>query len=927
MHGAFSLLSDKLRPSVGFDSATHIQQKAIPLVLDGKNVLITSPTGSGKTEAAFLPALDLFLKNPSQGIGILYITPLKSLNRDIILRIERLASSVGLRAEVRHGDTSQGARRKQALSPPNILIITPETLQAIFCGKRLREHLKGVRFVIVDEVHELAESKRGSQLAVALERLVDLAGEFQRIGLSATVGEKKKVAAFLCGSRPCEAVNVSAAKGIWLMVESPVFSEKMRGTSNALLMKGEGFARLNRVKELVGSHKSSLVFVNTRETAESLASKLIAWNCPIGIHHSSLGKEARIQTENGLKGGLLRGIVCTSSLELGIDIGDIDLVVQYGSPRQVSKLLQRVGRSGHSIPKRSKGVIIASDVDDICESAAIAKMALSGRLEGQRVHELPLDVLGNQVVGMVMEDGVSPEHAYSTLRRAYPFRRLSKETFGRVLAQLSDSRLIVNEPDMLTRRGKSFHYYFENLSMIPDDRQYRVVSIVDRKMVGKLDEGFIAEYCGPGDSFICRGQAWSVVSLEDDTLLVEPSRDLSSAVPSWEGELLPVPFEVAREVGAMRRLVEEYPERAEKALLEEYPIDEECARRVSGLLRKQQVMPTDKRVLIEGMSRHVVIHACLGSRANDTLGKILSSVFSERFGESIGVRFDPCRVIIELPEVENGAPEEVKKILLSLDPGNLRPLVISAVEKSSMARLRSLQVAKKLGMIRKDADYRQISMARLNEMLRGTVVFDEVMREILQGKMDLHVVSGFLKELKSGALELKVAHGFSPLCLDKLESLASLDLISPKKPDAEILDLFRQRILQRRIELVCLNCGAWSGSFMIESLPDLPKCPKCTARLLALNKSGANDALKVVKKFLRGEALSNAESAYYRHLRFSADTVLTYGKHGIIALGGRGIGPRSAVRVLSRMHKEEGKFLKDLLEQERLYAKNKRFWS
>jgi ATP-dependent helicase Lhr and Lhr-like helicase len=265
----------------------------------------------------------------------------------------------------------------------------------------------------------------------------------------------------------------------------------------------------------------------------------------------------------------------------------------------------------------------------------------------------------------------------------------------------------------------------------------------------------------------------------------------------------------------------------------------------------------------------------------------------------------------------------VKKVLLSLDPDNLRPLVVSAIEKSSMARIRSLQVAKKLGMIRKDVDYRQISMARLNEMLRGTIVFDEVIREILQGKMDIQVVSGFLKELKSGALELKVSRGFSPLCLDKLERMASLDLISPKKPDAEILNLFKQR----RVELVCLNCGAWSDSFTIESLPDFPKCPKCTARLLALNKSSENDALKIVKKFLRGWELSKAESAYYKHLRFSADTVLTYGKHGIIALGGRGIGPRSAVRVLSRMHKEDGKFLKDLLEQERLYAKNKRFWA
>jgi len=334
--GVFRLLAQPVQEGLaklGFSKPTLPQILAIPHVLAGENILLIAPTGSGKTEAVLLPVFSNFIQHRNEkGISIVYVTPLRALNRDLLKRLSFWAEKLGITVEVRHGDTELRLRRRQAVSPPNMLVTTPETLQAVLPGARMKEHLKHVKWVVVDEVHELASSKRGTQLAVALERLYEIAGrEFQRIGLSATVGNPEQVAQFIAGTnRSIRVVQASLSKGYKYVVENPVPTEADYELAGKIGISPEGAARIKRIAELVDSHKSTLIFVNSRTVAEMLGHRFTQLGrSDTAVHHGSLSKEERIQIEDDFKAGILKAIICTSTLELGIDIGSVDLVVQY----------------------------------------------------------------------------------------------------------------------------------------------------------------------------------------------------------------------------------------------------------------------------------------------------------------------------------------------------------------------------------------------------------------------------------------------------------------------------------------------------------------------------------------------------------------------------------------------------------------------
>ena len=381
---AFDLLVKPVRRLVeqrGFSKPTEPQEKTIPRILEGKNVLLISPTATGKTEAAFLPVLSSLLREPkTPGIKVLYITPLRALNRDILDRLQWWCNSLDIKLAVRHGDTETKERMRQSRSPPDLLITTPETLQAILSGWVLRQHLQSLRWVIIDEVHELADSKRGSQLSLALERVRNLIGkDFQMIGLSATIGSPEEVARFLVGNnRPVEIIRVPVAKMVKLQVIYPKPTEEDVRFAAKIYTHPEVAARLRIIRDQMNKRKSVLLFTNTRSISEVLASRFKVWDIdfPISIHHGSLAKLSRIAAEQGFKRGELKGLIATSSLELGIDIGRIDLVIQYMSPRQVTRLIQRVGRAGHTYGDVAEGLIIGMDSDDTLEALVIARRAL-----------------------------------------------------------------------------------------------------------------------------------------------------------------------------------------------------------------------------------------------------------------------------------------------------------------------------------------------------------------------------------------------------------------------------------------------------------------------------------------------------------------------------------------------------------------------
>jgi len=590
---AIEVLDPKVQACIrkrGFTLLSDAQKEAIPLILRGDHTLLIAPTGTGKTESAMFPVFNALLTMPSDGgFKALYITPLRSLNRDILSRMQWWCSELGLTVGVRHGDTPMAERRKQALYPPDLLITTPETVQALFMGKRLRHHLASVRFVIVDEIHELAGSKRGAQLAVALERLHVYAGEFQRIGLSATVGNPQDIARFLCGERPFSLVQVPVAKN--LKIDVRYVGDDFRHQTEVLsqMLKREG---------------STLVFVNTRVTAEALGHALFERG-DVEVHHGSLSKEVRIDAEERFKRGEIHTLICTSSMELGIDIGRIDHVIQFGSPREVARLVQRVGRAGHQLNTVSHGTILATGFDDLLESLVIAKKARANELEEVIAEQNAADVLANQVAAIAVEYGeIERQKIVDILCRTSLFREPAL-LLEDVCRQMEEHRLIRLDGSRIITTARARRYLAGNLSMIHDERKVPVFDMVSRRTVGTLDESFVVGWVHTGVVFITKGQLWRVLEIADGKLTVEPAKKVSGELPSWEGEQIPVPFSVAREAGAIRR----------SRRITDYTSDPDNVAYAGQFLvemdKNRSLVPTDRLISLENTDDGVVCNVCM----------------------------------------------------------------------------------------------------------------------------------------------------------------------------------------------------------------------------------------------------------------------------------------------------------------------------
>ena len=894
---ALGLLDPRIRHTIaerGFEGLSEAQEIAVPEVIAGHHVLLIAPTGTGKTESAMLPVFHGLLHGTGGGFSAIYVTPLRALNRDILARMEWWCRQLGLSVGVRHGDTTQAERRKQALHPPDLLITTPESLQAIFMGRTLRKHLKAVRYVVVDEIHELAGSKRGAQLSVALERIRTYAGEFQRIGLSATVGNPDEVARYLCGSRPFSVLQVPVAKRLDLRV----------------VYAGEQFdAQARCVERALDPTGSNLVFTNTRVTAEALGHALFKRG-DVEVHHGSLSREVRMDAEERFKGGEISTLIATSSMELGIDIGHVEHVVQFGSPREVARLVQRVGRAGHRLEAVSRGTVLATGFDDLLESGVIVRRAKSAEVEPVRVPYGAADVLANQVAALAVEHGeIELAQVRAILAGSAVFPRVDA-LLDDVVAEMEGHRLIRRDGTRIITTARARRYLMANLSMIHDERKVPVFDLASRRTVGTLDESFVVGMIHPGSVFITKGQLWRVLDTEEGRITVEPAKRAKGELPSWEGEQIPVPFAIAQEVGALRR-TRRFGDYLENERAARYAV-----RFLDGMDRDRAIVPSDRTITLENAEEGVVCNVCAGHRANEVLGRVLSLLISARYGTTVGLEIDAYRCLLRLPK-DLRAPE-VKEALLGLEPAHIRGLLELGLKRTALYKWKLVQVAKKFGAIDPDADYERLSIHRLSALFDRTAVQRETYRELFENYMDVDAASAVVAAVRDGSVEVATTR---VSVLGAAGLFSSRDLVPPESADTAILSTVKRRIEDSDVVLCCMNCRKWTLKTKVSRVDERPQCPVCTARLIAALKPWDEGLCAVAKKKVKTPDEREVEKRLIRN----ANIVLSSGRKAVIALAGRGVGPEHASRILATLTEGDA-FYREILKAERQYVQTRHFW-
>lgn len=928
----------------GIVKPTPIQEKAIPLLLrNNQNALLLAPTGSGKTEAALLPLLNRLYQMSKEkelfGFYIIYITPLKALNRDVFKRVTELCKHLGLTVDVRHGDTTQYARRKQAIKPPNLLITTPESLQAILPGNRLRYHLRTVFAVIVDEVHDLASSKRGTQLSLGLERLEYLVGtKILRVGLSATVGNPHEVAQLLSGK---DKINTIWAgydeRKIDLMVDMPEPTTQDKKLARKISYPPHSVARLETIVRLINNHQSTLVFTNTRSFAEVLGSKMRAINPPFDfdVHHGSLSKEVRLSAEDRLKTGSSKAIIATSSLELGIDIGQADLVIQYSSAREVSRLLQRVGRSGHGIGRTSKGIVISTiNLDDITESGVIIRRAKTNKVEPARIPIKAWDVLSHQVAGILLDnDEIEKDKLQHIVTAAYPFNDVSVSELDRLLLFMQD-RGLLELGNLRVHKGRRTRvFYYDRLSTIPDIKQVNAVDITTRSSIGVLDEDYVSANVEAGSVFVIRGRPWNVVSIDDESgeVLCAPVTSTDTDAPRWVGEMIPVPYEVAVETAKVWNLmISKNRNDAKLWFYREYGIPDKAQEYMVTVLNQSKEvlgdLPTADHFILESFGSGLVLHSPLGTRANETLGIVITALLTTRLGFSVSVESDPYRILFTASEDLD--PNHLLEVLDEYSGEQASHILRLAVKHTQNFASRFVHVGRRMDIIRKDAKSKQIPVKWLIKSFEETPVFDEAMREVLEEKMDEKRMRSVFDQFTEGTIQVRVVKTEIPSPLARLiiEEKTRFEVMGEITEEDEVLKMMEERLLSKQFRLFCMAENHWNSVRTISTLEDQVSCPICGSKMIAVLQVSNNDFEKTLKKHIRNEPLSKKEQKIFKDAALTAELVSRYGKIALLVLAGRGIGARTASRILRPGLTERLEILREIAKGELEYERTRPYW-
>ncbi|MDI3475037.1 MAG: ATP-dependent helicase Lhr and Lhr-like helicase [Thermococcaceae archaeon] len=839
----FSILVEPVREwfKRKFGTFTPPQRYAVLEIHKGENVLISSPTGSGKTLSAFLSAINELILLGKEGkledkIYVLYVSPLRALNNDIkrnlegpLAEIKEVAKELGyelpeIRVGIRTSDTSSYEKSKMVKKPPHILITTPESLAIALNAPKFSERLKTVKYVIIDEVHALAENKRGSHLALSIERLQEMAeNEFVRIGLSATIHPLEEVAKFVFGfdddgnPRPGLIVDVSFAKQTEIRVES-VVEDLIYTPANVL-----SDALYNRLAELIRNHRTTLIFTNTRSGAERVAFNLKKrfpeFEGLIEAHHSSLSREVRLDVEERLKRGELRCVVSSTSLELGIDIGTIDLVVLIGSPKSVNRALQRIGRAGHRLHDVSKGIILALDRDDLVEVTILAHNARRRKLDRVKIPRNPLDVLVQHVLGMALTRVWDVEEAYRVVRRAYPYRDLPFEDFMSVLRYLAGEYVGLEERKVYAKiwldegkfgkRGKMTRaIYYMNTGTIPDEAKVKVYSM-DKRLIGTVEEEF-AERLMPGDIFVLAGRTYEFVKSRGNRIYVIPREGAKPTIPAWFSEMLPLSFDLALDIQAFRREMKRLLGRKDalKKLMKKYEIDERAARAILAYFREQErysTIPDDRLLLVEEVEKErtyeYFFHTLVGRRANEALSRAFAYLVSRRKRCNVGVAISDNGFSLIVPHDKRLTEDEIRE-LFNLE--DLRGTLKKALDNTELLKRRFRHVANRGLLILRRYVGRDKSLSR-QQMMAVTLLkilkkhypdfplLREVYREIMEDKMDVESAELFLSWVREGRIGLVIEHNRlpSPFAFH-LEVIGSSDVVLMEDRRELIKELHRK---------------------------------------------------------------------------------------------------------------------------------------
>ena len=835
-----------------FKGLTPPQKFSFKLIHDHKNVLITAPTGSGKTLSAFIPIINKLVElsvndQLKDEIKCLYISPLRALNNDIyknlILPIEDLYKTPELIEKrkitigVRTGDTPQNERRKQFVHPPNIFVTTPESLAIMLNSPKFIQKFVNLDYVIIDELHELANSKRGSHLAISLERLTNLINhDFVRIGLSATIYPLEKAASFLVGTkRSCVVVDASWSKKINAKVISPV--KDLIYTKESEIDD----SMYNIINKIVKMNRTTLIFTNTRSGTERLVFNLKKRfgykDEEVSAHHGSLSREERFSVEENLKNGRLKCVVSSTSLELGIDIGNIDNVIQINSPKSITRALQRIGRSGHSFKDTANGDLIINNRDDLIECTVMLYDGLKRKLDAFTMPENPLDVLAQHIVGMGLNKIWNIDDAYNLIKKAYSFRNLEKKEFMDLIKYLAGEYVPLRERSVygkiwfdkdsnkFGKRGRLTRLiYYTNIGTIPDEVAINVYIWGTKKKIGNIEEEFL-EKLKKGDVFVLGGKVYKFQRSSAADCFVLPAIGEKPNIPPWFSEQLPLSYELAIDIGKFRREFssiitrlpkekfiykkqKELPEKIKKYLLS-MPADKNSIISIYEYILEQvyftDKIPSDKLILIEKTRyndrEYTIFHSLFGRRVNDALSRVFAFILSDKLDEELELVInDNGFALISNEKIDDNLIKSVISVAYNSD---IRKIIKENIKRTEMLRRRFRHAAARGLMILKNYKGHRIRVERqqinaqallkiISEMDEDFPILKEAYREIEEDVMDILNASSILKSIKSKKIKYSIIETPVPSPFShNLVTIGETDVISIKNKKEYVRQLHR----------------------------------------------------------------------------------------------------------------------------------------